>query len=135
MINIKDLVANKDKYLTGFQNKGMDLANEVEKVIELQNELTPLLQQESDVRAELNNVSKQIGQDPKNNELKQEAGKLSSEAKAISAKIKELQEEIKEIASHFPQLPMESVIIGKDENDNEVLKEFEGKETTNTLPH
>jgi seryl-tRNA synthetase len=135
MINVKDLVENKDKYLTGFKNKGMDLTSEVEKVIELQTELNPLFQKESDVRAELNNISKEIGKDPKNVELKQQAGKLSSEAKEISNRIKELQDEIKTIASHFPQLPMESVVIGKDEDDNEVLKEFEGIKSNNTLPH
>ena len=60
MINIKDLVQNKDKYLTGFKNKGLDIEDKVDEVISLQNKLTPLLTKEGEVRAELNNISKEI---------------------------------------------------------------------------
>ena len=56
MINIKDLVENKAKYLEGFKNKGLDLEKQVDEVIKLQNELSPLFQKESDVRAELNKI-------------------------------------------------------------------------------
>ena len=135
MINIRDLVENKDKYLKGFQNKGLDLTTEVEKVIELQNKLTPLFGLESDTRAELNQLSKEIGKDPKNSDLKKQAGELSSKAKEISQQIKDLSDEIKTIASHFPQLPMDDVVIGKDEDDNVVLEEFGKITSDNKTPH
>jgi seryl-tRNA synthetase len=135
MINVKDLVQNKDKYLDGFKKKGMDLEKEVNQVIDLQNKLSPLLTKETEIRAELNSVSKEISKDHTNQELKEKAGKLSAEAKQTTSEIKELQEEIKNIASHFPQLPMEEVIVGKDENDNVVIAEFADNKDKDSLPH
>jgi len=135
MINIKDLTLNKEKYIEGFKNKKYDLATEVEKVIELNSEITKLLSQETEVRAELNKASKEISSNPSDENLKAEATKLSSEAKAITTKISKLKEEMEAIASYFPQVPSSEVPVGTDEADNKVMEEFGKITSTNKTPH
>lgn len=124
MINIKDLVQNKDKYLKAFTNRQMNLTEQVNKVIELQDKYLIELGKENELRAELNSVSKEIGQDPKNNELKKKAGQISTKAKEAGNTAKEIREEMIVISSYFPNVPADEVIIGENENDNVVIETF-----------
>lgn len=124
MIDIKDLVKNKEKYIVAFTNRQMNLTKQVNKVVELQEKYISELGNENKLRAELNLVSKEIGQDPKNNELKKKAGQISSQAKEKGNLAKEIQEEMIEIASYFPNIPAEEVIVGTNEEDNVVIETF-----------
>lgn len=135
MINIRDLVENKEKYLKAFENRQTDLTDKVEEVISLQGKYLEVIAKENDLRAELNSISKEIGQDPKNVELKKKAGEISSSAKEMSNEAKELYTQMMEIASYFPNVPAEEVVVGKNEDDNVVIAEFDGVESSNKKPH
>ncbi len=137
MINLKDLKENKELYLEGFKNKGMELENEVSKVIELNDRVLVLLNDEQNVRAELNNTTDLIKNDPSNNEVKEKAKELSTKAKEIKEELTTLREEVEKISSHFPNIASQDVPVGKNEDDNVLISTHldEKKENAFAKPH
>ncbi len=134
MIDVRLLKENKEFYSTSFKNKGLDLDNEIEKVINLYNEYHTLLQEEEKARIELKEVSSKIKEDPS---MKEEAQKISAKAKELTTKVNELDSEIKEIASYFPNPSFEDVPVGKSEDDNVEISSHmdDKKENPYAKPH
>lgn len=134
MIDIRLLKENKEFFSTSFKNKGLELDSEIDKVITLYDEYHTLIQKEQEVRAELNEVSSKIKDDPS---LKEKAKVISDSAKEVTLKVNELKEEIDKIASYFPNTSLESVPVGKDEEDNVVISTHldERKENKHAKPH
>ena len=87
------------------------------------------LQQEVDaLRAERNRLSKQIGQykreghDP--SQLLAEVQEISEKVKELETLLKEIEEEWKAKLLLLPNLPHESVPVGRDEADNQEVKRW-----------
>lgn len=87
------------------------------------------LQQEVDaLRAERNRLSKQIGQykreghDP--SQLLAEVQEISEKVKELETLLKEIEEEWKAKLLLLPNLPHESVPVGRDEGDNQEVKRW-----------
>ncbi len=137
MINIKELKLNKDKYLVGFKNKGLELTESVEEVIKLHDEYSVLLNEEQEVRMNLNQTSDLIKNDPQNTSVKEKAKELSNKAKEIKEKLTELDNKIQEKASYFPNITNEDVPVGENEDNNVIISEHlnELKENKHTKPH
>ncbi len=137
MINIRDLKENKEKYINGFLNRGSDLTNEVNQVIELHNSYSELMKEEEDVRMRLNKTTDLIKTNPTDDSIKAEAKELSNKAKELKEKTSELDEKINEIASYFPNLQADDVPVGKDEDENVVISTHldDKKENAFAKPH
>ncbi len=137
MINIRDLKENKEKYIKGFINKGSDLTSEVEKIIELHDKYLTLLNEEQDVRMNLNQTTNLIKSNPQDNEIKSKAKELSERAKELKEETSKLDLEINELNSYFPNLADDSVPVGKDEDENVVLSTHmdDKKENKFSKPH
>ncbi len=121
MINIKELSKEPQKYIDGFAKKGMNLDKEVNEVKEIYSSYLLELQKEQDSREKLNKITEQVKKDPQNNDLKQEAASISSQAKESGLKANELLAKAESIASYFPQIPLETVKVGKDETENTII--------------
>ena len=122
MIDLKELINNKELYLNSFKNKNCNLDKEVDQVIVLYTKYLKLINDEQIARGNLNKISGEIKNNPKNIDLKKEAKKISEEAKKISLKVFSIKEEIDTIASYFPNIyNVENVPVGKDESNNVIL--------------
>lgn len=135
MIDIKILEKNKEHFIESFKNRGIVLNKEIDKVIEMNKNYIELISKESEVRHQLNKISKEISTSSEKDLLKNEASILSKNAKEISSKISLIKKEMEEIVSYFPQLPLSDVPVGKDEKDNVVLKEYGEIKAKDSLPH
>ncbi len=137
MINIRDLIENKDKYIVGFQNKGNDLTEEVNKIITLYNSYLDLLKKEEQLRMELNKTTDLIKENPQDDSIKSQAKEISAKVKELTEKVNSMKEEIDLITSHFPNLASEDVPVGKDEDENVVIETFMDDKKVNKFskPH
>ncbi len=118
MINIRDLKENKEKYINGFKNKGMELTSEVEKLITLHDSYLNFLNEEQEVRMNLNNTTAQIKSNPQDESIRNQAKELSDKAKQLKEETTRLDFEINELASQFPNIAADDVPVGADEDEN-----------------
>lgn len=122
MIDMKNLRANPDLYRTAAANKRF--AVDIDKLLELDEQLREVKTQQEELQSERNAVSKKIGKaSPDEREaLKATVAKLKPELEALTAKVRELDEDLQEILLHVPEPPAEDVPIGKDDGDNVLVR-------------
>jgi seryl-tRNA synthetase len=113
MIDIKLLRENPEKVKKACENKQAKV--DIDQVLELDKKRRELIQEIEKLRAE----QKKMGKDQ------------IEQAKELKNKIKELEPELEKAELNFnilfnqiPNLPLDNVIIGKDESENKVLREW-----------
>lgn len=126
MLDLKTVRNNLDTIKTMLKNRNNDLDISVFESIdgERRNKLAEL----ESLRHERNKVSEDIAVMKKNGE---DASALINEMKEVSARIKtletgmdEIQEQLDDLLMGIPNIPHETVPVGKDENDNPVIREW-----------
>lgn len=129
MLDIKLIRENPDQVKLGISKKGVDpLA--IDRVLDLDQRKRALTQQIDILRSKKNiaqgKLIKESGDSKKEilEVLKQAKLVLDSKEKEVS----QLEEEYHKAMSGIPNLPLDDVIVGRDERDNQVLKE-KGKKT------
>jgi len=143
MLTIKYIIENKEEVIKRLSIKGFEANHVIENAIELDNQRKATQNKLDGQQAELNNLSKEIG-----NLIKQ--GK-SAEAEAAKAKTNELKESIKsfgpqlaefeneliKILVRIPNVPSAEVPAGNSAKDNVVVKECGTIPVlpANALPH
>ncbi len=137
MIDIRDLKLNKEKYLNGFKNKGMDLNAEVEDLISLHDSYINSLNEEQDVRMNLNQTTDLIKQNPQDESVRNKAKELSNRAKELKEITSDLEFKIEAINSTLPNISAEEVPVGADEEENVILSTHldDKKENPFAKPH
>ena len=128
MLNPKFIQENKETIIKRLAVKNFDASETVEKIIELDN-LRKSLQLEADNKqAQMNSVSKQIGQLMQSGQ-KDEAEKARKETADLKNSIVEINNqrtevgvELTNLQLRLPNLPHPSVVQGKSDADNEVIK-------------
>lgn len=120
MLDIKAIRENPEKFKSGLKSK-----NENEKIDELlQLDLTrrKLIQEAEELKALKNKVSSEIAVLKKNNEdatiQLTEMKKVAEDTKTIDERIKEVDEKIYDMLIRMPNIPHESVPLGKSANEN-----------------
>ena len=131
MIDIKFLRENpevvKENIRKKFQDSKLPL---VDEVIELDAESRKTQQEADSLRAEKNQLSKQIGglmaqgKKEEAEEIKKKVAESSSRLAELEAKEPELQEKIKKIMMTIPNIIDPSVPIGKDDSENVEVERF-----------
>jgi seryl-tRNA synthetase len=120
MLDIKFIRENPDKVKEGCRKKQVKV--DIDKLLELYEKQKKILQKIENLRAKRKKLS---GLNEENlkvlKEIKQELKKLEPEHKKI-------EEEYQKLMLMIPNLPLDEVPEGKDENDNVVIKEV-GKKT------
>ncbi len=140
----QDLIRNnKEKLLEGLKKRFVENAEKVvedlQALVEKRNKHLRVLE---DMRAKMNTLSKSIGNLYKEGK-REEAEKVKKETSRLKESIKQaeelqrkLQAELQEFLASLPNLPHESVPVGKTAEDNVVVREFKGKILLeDALPH
>ena len=131
MIDIKFLRENPDVVKQNIKNKFQDSKLPlVDEVIELDAESRKTQQEADSLRAEKNQLSKQIGglmaqgKKEEAEEIKKKVAESSSRLAELEAKEPELQEKIKKIMMTIPNIIDPSVPIGKDDSENVEVQRY-----------
>jgi len=134
MLDIKFLIENKDLVIAGAKKKHINC--DVDKVIKTYENLKKLRQENEELRAEQNEVSKMIPQAP--NEQKQKLiekmGEVKEKIKTLEIQIQEAEAEYKYFAAFIPNPPFSDVPDGKDDTLNVVIESHGKIPTFNFTP-
>ena len=117
MIDIKEILKKPEYFQEACRKKGV--AIDLYELIEKKNLQNKLIKERDDLKHKLKVKSKSKITDKEKEELK----KIKILIKELDEKIKALDKEIFEIIRKIPNPPFDWVPVGKDENDNVVLKE------------
>jgi len=135
MLDIKFIRQNTDKVKKGCKDKQVNI--DIDKFLILEEEKRKYLKDVEFLRAEQNRISDQISKEtvPDNrNEEISKAQKIRDELRNSEKILKGINLEYKRLMLQFPNLPLESVPVGKDEKDNIVLKEVGKKPKFDFFP-
>ncbi|MCD6378965.1 serine--tRNA ligase [bacterium] len=126
MLDTKFIRNEPEVLREGIKNKGVDF--NLDLLYQLDKDRRQLVQESEDFKHIKNVVSKEISQLKKD---KKDAAKLIEKMKVTSGSIKKIDGEIKiisgklnELEMAIPNLPHESVPIGKDERDNRLIRSW-----------
>lgn len=126
MLDIRLFRTNPDAVRAGLRNRGRDVAL-VDRVLELDAKRRESVTELDTLRARANQSAEEIGKRKKAGE---DASALQEEVRDLRARLKTLEEEVaaleaplEEALLRIPNLPHESVPVGKDETENVVVRE------------
>lgn len=124
MLEIKFIRDNADKLKQALQSRNN--AFDLDAFLQKDANRRALIQEIEELRNQRNNVSETIGQLKK---AKQDASELMERMKLVNSRIKEieaeltgLEQEVMDGLLSIPNIPHESVPIGKDDTENQVVK-------------
>ncbi|MBS4762043.1 serine--tRNA ligase [Carnobacteriaceae bacterium zg-ZUI252] len=121
MLDLKDIRFNLDAYKTAGATRGVD-AKVFDELIALDEERRQLIVKTEDLKKTRNDVTQEIAQlkrQKENADNKIEQMKLIGEdIKAIDEQLLKIEDAITQHLYNIPNMPHESVPVGKDENDN-----------------
>ena len=128
MLDIKYLKDNMSDAIDCLKRRGKDFTNEIDEAVDLYNKRNELIYTNEQFKAKQNLVSKEIPLMKKKGidttELLENMREISGKVKEADVLIKEIDDHINLILLNLPNLPHESVPIGKDDSDNRVIKVF-----------
>jgi seryl-tRNA synthetase len=139
MLDLKFVRSNLDKIREMLKNRQYDL--DISKFEELDQERRKRLAVLEELRHRRNKVSDKIAAMKKKGE---DSSAVISEMKEVSSSIKEMEkelprfvDELNELLMIIPNMPHESVVVGKDEKDNPVIRTWGEilKRDFEPLPH
>ena len=127
MLDIKYIAPHKEEIVKALDKRHFSAEELLDKAIALDEERRSLQAKKDDASAEMNRISKEIGNCFKNGEkekaekLKQKTTTLKENIKDLSQKQDEVSASLQNVLYQVPNIPNSSVKKGKDENDNEEL--------------
>ena len=136
MLDIKFIRENTDFVKISLKNKNND--SDIDNILDLDANRRKIISTVEELKAKKNIINKDISDLRKNNE---DISKLVNNMKEVSIQIKEFDSELNDINKnlkskllYIPNIPHESVPLGKDETDNVVLREWGNKPNFNFQP-
>lgn len=142
MLTLKLLQEDKTEVIERLRIKNFDATALVDRIIELDNKRKATQTESDNLQAEMNRLSKSIGQLMKNKELAEaEAAKartagLKDEIKELTTTLDSIEKELQQLLVQLPNLPHQSVPAGKGAEDNVIVREGGKKpELKDALPH
>ena len=122
MHNIKDIRKDIDNFKNTIKNRNVDV--DFDQILNLDEENRKLIQEKEKLEMEKKSISKS-----KDETLFQKSKEISNKIDDLSKNQKNVKDQLDEILSNIPNLPLNDVPVGKDENSNkEVVKSGEIKE-------
>ncbi len=126
MLDIKFVRDNHEVVLNALKNRGSSLT--LDGFIALEKERREILTEVESLKSERNAVSKQISVMKKNKEntdaIVEEMRAVGDKIAALDVRLKEVEGSIRDILLNIPNVPNESVPVGKDENDNPEMRRW-----------
>ncbi|WP_036452480.1 serine--tRNA ligase [Mycoplasma buteonis] len=141
MLDIKYVLNNEEKVRQGLKNRGFDLQI-FDKFVSLASVRGQKMFAEQNLKAQLGQLSKEFGKF-KNNpdkiaEIKKEIETVKQSSNLLSEEVEKINSEMNTLLLQIPNLPLDSVPVGLDENENQVIREYPNLGrglVTNVLPH
>lgn len=128
MLDIKVIRNNPEMVKAAMKNRQMNLDNEIDEILKIDEERRNILQEAESMKAQQNAVSKKIPEMKKSGE---DISKVMAEMKELSDKISEktkLQSELeakqRDLISWIPNIPNETVPIGKNDSENVEIRRW-----------
>jgi seryl-tRNA synthetase len=143
MLEIQRLRSHKEEILTGLSKRNINAANTINELLEMDALWRENKTQLEIISAELNQLSRKIGDCFKNNqaqeaqELKNETQELKAQEVVLKAHVDELDSKITTILYSLPNVPHVDVIQGRLPEDNQLI-ESQGELPTfsfTAIPH
>lgn len=128
MLPIQLFRQNKELVLEGLKKKNFKETELVDKIIDMDERRRAMQAENDNLSAAVNAASKNIGQLMANGQkdeaetLKAQVALNKDKSKELSAKLAELEEELHETLVRLPNLPHNTVPVGKTPEENEVIK-------------
>jgi seryl-tRNA synthetase len=126
VLDLKQIRENPEKFQESLDRRGVGLYN-ISTILELDKQQRELEVTRTKLQARSNEVGKLVGEkirsgtDPKSaeiQELKAEGNQLKNDLSSLEPQEKEIKGKIEQIILTFPNLPSDSVPIGKNEEEN-----------------
>ncbi|PLX71523.1 MAG: serine--tRNA ligase [Denitrovibrio sp.] len=126
MLDIKYIIANLDEAKRKTANRGAEF--DFDLLISLDDKRKSLQAENDQLKAERNKVSKEIGAIKKSggdiSEIQAKMREAGDRIAAIDAELNEAAEKMNDMLLNLPNLHLEDVPVGKDENENTLYKEW-----------
>ncbi len=128
MLQVNFLKNNKELVLNRFKVRGLDAAETVGKVLEMDDQRKALQSKLDNTQAEINSASKEVGKlfaqgkQEEANGIKARVAELKETQKAVNNELAELKPALQDLLLTLPNVPHESVPPGNTDEDNEVFK-------------
>ena len=122
MHNIKDIRKDIDNFKNTIKNRNVDV--NFDQILNLDEENRKLIQEKEKLEMEKKSISKS-----KDETLFEKSKEISNKIDDLSKNQKNVKDQLDQILSNIPNLPLDDVPVGKDENSNkEVVKSGKIKE-------
>lgn len=137
MLDIKKIRENPQQVIEQLNKRGQDYSI-VMDVVQLDESKRQILQEVETLKEFRNNASKQIGQLKKEGKdaqpLMDEVTKGNERIQVLDQQVLELDDKIKSIMDFLPNVPRETLVVGKDESDNRLVREWGERRKFNFTP-
>jgi len=143
MLQISVIKERKEAIIEAMKKRNFDASELINKAIELDDLRKKTQTQNDALLAEMNKLSKDIGQLFKSGEgekaglLKQKTVQIKEEIKVLSNQLDSAKNDLQEVLYQIPNIPNDLVPFGKDDTDNEKIYEHGTipELGENALPH
>lgn len=129
MLTLRLIREEKEKVIKRLKIKNFDASEIVEKIIDVDDHRREIQFKKDYLQKELNDISKQIGicfsqgKKQEAEELRQKTVSIKEQIKELEAVFASAEKELNSLIVLLPNLPHESVPLGKGANDNQIVKE------------
>ena len=128
MLDIKVIRANPDMVKQAMKNRNKDMDALIDEILEIDEKRREVSSRSDSMKAEQNKASKLIPAYKKEGKdvapIMEEMKKISDEVKKCAAELSELEARQKEILYSIPNVPHETVPVGKDDTENREVRRF-----------
>ncbi len=128
MLNLKFIQDNPELVIEKLKRKNFDASDIVKNITDLYRQKNILQGQADEAKAEMNKISKEIGmlfregKKDEANAAKERTSEIKENIKQFDINFSEIEDKVYDLLVQLPNLPHDSVSLGKGEDDNEVLK-------------
>jgi len=128
MLDAKLIRNNPDLVKQAMRNRNKNLDAEIDRFLEIDRERRTLIQKADELKNEQNKASKEIPllkkQGADTSEIMARMKAISEQIKELDAKLSQLEEQQQTILYSIPNVPHETVPVGKDDSENVEIRRF-----------
>lgn len=128
MLDIKVIRTNPDRVKQAMKNRNKDMDAQIDEILAIDEKRREVSSRSDAMKAEQNKASKLIPVYKKEGKdvapIMEEMKKISEEVKKCAAEIAELEARQSEILYSIPNVPHETVPVGKDDTENREIRRF-----------
>jgi seryl-tRNA synthetase len=126
MLDIRFIRENADAVKAAMINRNADV--DVDAILALDNRRRAIITEVDELKAERNKISKSIGlmiKEGKNpEEIKAQVRGMGDKISAFDEELRDVDAKLREMLLYMPNLPSDTTPVGKDENDNPVIRSW-----------